>query len=159
MHKLLAELEEGRWKQRSEFKQYNAVVKKIEKETNKNGSEVGRGFFDKASDVFLQRFRCVFEKHVAACWRSDSILHYLLGGNKTLANEFARWLVDYKDKQDCAAEMQADDDESDSGVYGEEFSFNRFYVDMGTHHYRHQASQGVSIFSDECMEYLTGGAD
>ena len=41
MHKLLAELEEGRWKQRSEFKQYNAVVKKIEKETNKNGSEVG----------------------------------------------------------------------------------------------------------------------
>ena len=55
--------------------------------------------------------------------------------------------------------MQADDDESDSGVDEDEFSFYRFYVDMGTYHYRHQASQNVSIYSDECMEYLTGGAD
>lgn len=149
MHKFLAELEDGGWEQRAEFNAYKAALEEIEEEEDGDDTTVGRKYFDNASVVFLQRFRFVFDKHVHACWTDDSILHYLLGGEPALANEFARWLVDYVAMQD----EDPDDDDIEH-----DFSFESDTIDM-KHHYRFITDKKVSIRVDECMEYLTADAD
>ncbi len=45
---------------------------------------------DKSSDVFLQRFRALFDKHMVAKWTSTEVVHYVLGGDRHHAKEFAR---------------------------------------------------------------------
>lgn len=125
----------------------------IEKEASRHGA--GRKFFDKAATVFLQRFRYVFEKHVAACWRKSSILHYMLGGHPALAKEFARWLVDYKIMEEDAAAAEDSDEECDEDA----FKFKRKFINMGANHHRHIADKEVWVYTDEAMEYITAEAD
>lgn len=153
MHKLLCDLENNGWKKRKEFKQYRRALDGIAKEAN--GKGVGRKFFDKAATVFFQRFRYVFEKHVAACWRSDSILHYILGGHPVLAKEFARWLVDYEVMQE-AGDADADAEDLPDG---EAFKFKDTEIHMGPNHHRSLANEQVWVKTDDAMEYITAEAD
>ncbi|KAK1733485.1 hypothetical protein QTG54_015773 [Skeletonema marinoi] len=134
MHKLLAELENDGWKTKIQFKAYKRALRGVS----------NLEYFDKMAKVFLERFRFVFDKHLRPCWTSDSILHYILGGNQVLANEFARWLVDYK-------RMSSDDEEP--------YQFTNQIIDMGAIHYRTTAQKNVRINVEECMNYLTADAD
>ena len=141
----------------AEFGEYIKALDGVEEEASADDSKVGRAFFDKAATVFLQRYRFVFEKHVASCWRSDSILHYILGGHPTLANEFARWLVDYTSTQDSAEEDIGGESDSEESADG--FAFSSEEINMGANHYRFEAEEEVFVHVDDAMEYLTGEAD
>lgn len=82
MHKVLHEIETGNWKERAEFRDYNTALQGVNDQDESNNM----------TTIFFQRFRHMFDKHVAPCWRSDAILHYIIGGNPILAKEFVRWL-------------------------------------------------------------------
>lgn len=109
MHIMLKELENGGWKEKPEFKPYLDALRRIPKAGDVNNA--GREFFDKMPGKMLDKFRQVFEKHVAPCWRSTDILHYIIGGNPTLAHHFAAMLVHYRNNM--LANDSSDDDDDD----------------------------------------------
>lgn len=141
MHKALSELEGDGWKDRAEFKAYNNALEGF--------NAKNQAYFDKMSRVFLMRYRFVFEKHIEPCWRSNGVLPYIIGGNPTLANQFARWLFD-DDNEAVAIE---DDD------VVEEYGFLDKDIDLGPFHHRTIANKKVVINVKDCMLYLTAEAD
>ena len=154
MHKILHDmetgLETGTWMERAEFKEYRAALQGVN-----NPDE-----FKKMTTIFFQRFRHMFDKHVASCWRSDTILHYIIGGNPTLAKEFARWLVDYDVMVNTDGEEDDGDDEDDDEIdVAPPYQFTDKTINMGPFHYRTKAKKQVRINVRECMEYLTADAD
>jgi len=142
MHNLLSDIEKGNWKEWTQFQEYTRALEGV---NNKDD-------FDKMTTIFFQRFRNVFDKHVAPCWRSDTILHYIIGGNPTLAKEFARWLVDYD-------VMMQDTDDENRDESDESYQFTDKTIDMGPFHYRTRAKKHVHINIKDCMQYLTADAD
>ncbi len=142
MHKLLDDIQNGQWIDRAEFKGYKIALEGVN-----NKKE-----FDNMTTIFFQRFRNMFDKHVYPCWSSDTILPYIIGGDPTLAKEFARWLIDY----DVMMSNEGGDDDNDDT---HEFTFTDKEIDMGDFHYRHVAEKHVKINVRECMEYLTANAD
>lgn len=92
MHLHLSELENGGWKKKEEFEQYikayNASSKGVKK------------YLDNAIDVFFQRYRIIFDRHMVTKWTSSEIVPYVLGGDPHHAREFARWLVYHESHPD-----------------------------------------------------------
>ena len=93
MHSLLSELENGGWKTKPEFKRYLEAYPKVI-------SAAVKEHLDKSSDMFLQRFRTLFDKHMVAKWTSTEVVHYVFGGDRHHAKEFVRWLVHHNSKED-----------------------------------------------------------
>jgi hypothetical protein len=85
MHLQLSQLENGGWKEKPEFKRYIDARASSTKRVQK--------YLDKAVNVFFKRFRVIFNRHMVAKWTSSETLHYVLGGDKYHAKQFARWLV------------------------------------------------------------------
>lgn len=141
MHKTLSELEGDGWKDRAEFEEYKNALEGF--------NAKNQAYFDKMSRVFLMRYRFVFEKHIEPCWRSNGVLPYIIGGNPTLANQFARWLFD--DDNEAVA---IDDDD-----VVKEYDFLDEDIDLGPFHRRTIAKKNVVINVKDCMLYLTAEAD
>ena len=58
MHKVLHEIETGNWKERAEFRDYNTALQGVNDQDESNNM----------TTIFFQRFRQMFDKHVAPCW-------------------------------------------------------------------------------------------
>merc|ERR1719188_372056 len=100
----------------------------------------------KAAQNFLERFRYVWEKHMASKYRSSRLVWYMLGGDPHLASEFARWIVDFD-------ERLVDEGEESSGVlHG--FVFTSKTITLDEHH-----GDDVKIGLREAMEYITSECD
>ena len=159
MHKMLQDLENDGWKNKPQFKPYLDSIKGIPKKDSI--SKVGKEYFDEMPGKVLEKFRFVFEKHVVSCWCSDDILHYIIGGNPTLANEFAAWLLDFesmsKDAEILAAAGYANDDGDDESI---EIDAHQFaYEEITLKHHQGRDKQDVKVNLCDCMSYLTAEAD
>jgi len=150
MHILLSELERGGWKGKVEFKPfikaYNTVAGDAEKK-----------YLDKAVDVFLRRFRAIFEKHMVSKWTSTEIVHYILGGDPHHAKEFACWLVyHHHNKEKSPDEVLAAEHKT------EEFFFDTKVVTLGKHHRRYHDNKiilEVNIDLHQSMNFITKNAE
>jgi len=112
--------------------------------------EDGLGYFQKAVTKFLERFRHVWEKHMAKKWRSSRLVWYSLAGEPRLAKEMARWLVDYDQRI-------VDDDEEDSFDF---FAFGSSRDETLTLAGVHKMSHGREVIKiRDAMIYMTGEAD
>ena len=159
MHKMLQDLENDGWKNKPQFKPYLDSIKGIPKKDSI--SKVGKEYFGEMPGKVLEKFRFVFEKHVVSCWCSDDILHYIIGGNPTLANEFAAWLLDFesmsKDAEILAAAGYANDDGDDESI---EIDAHQFaYEEITLKHHQGRDKQDVKVNLCDCMSYLTAEAD
>ena len=148
MHKLLKELEGGVMKEQMEFQRFRAAYESVAGDTEKQ-------YLDKAVEVFFQRFRTIFEKHMVAKWTSTEIVQYLLGGDPHHAKEFARWLVHHQSNKETSS------DESSTGSEPAEFSFEKKLVTLGKHHrrYRNNTVLDIEMNLQESMEFITMNAD
>jgi hypothetical protein len=151
MHMKLSELENDGWKDKPEFKPYLDALEKIPYAGDVNNA--GKEFFNKMPSKILRKFRQVFQKHVFPCWTSNDILHYIIGGNPTLARHFAAMLVHYKTNLPTSNDDNNDDDD-DIDVSPYEFPDEDITLD------RHKVRNGdVVVNVRECMSYLTKYAD
>jgi len=91
MNEDLLKLENGGFQKMKEFEPYMKALNGV------GSGECDQEYFEKATTVFLERFRYVWDKHMGSKYLSSNILHYTLGGDRYHAREFAQWLVDYKD--------------------------------------------------------------
>ena len=108
IHRDLRRLEEKQWLTKPNkyphFEQFRTALKGLQ-----DKGKYGRRYFMKAVQNFLERFRYVWEKHMASKYRSSRLVWYMLGGDPHLASEFARWIVDFD-------ERLVDEGEESSGV-------------------------------------------
>ena len=152
MHMKLKELEDG-WENMPQFKPYLDEVSKIPEKGSV--SKVGKEFFDKMPGKVFEKFRYVFDKHVTSCWCSDDILHYIIGGNPTLANEFAAWLNHYDSMigaSETLASLGLNEDDVDVEVH--EFTDKEITLE------HHKVRNGdIKVNVRDCLDYLTADAD
>ena len=147
MHKKLKELEEDDgWKENPHFADFMASLKGFS-ETGKYGLK----YLKKATEVFFERYRYVFDKWMVKKWRSSSTLHYMLAGDPEHAKAFATWLVEYKESGDAVLE---EEDTVDGAVY----MFPSRNVTLGKHH-QTQDGQPVTVNLRSSMDYITSEAN
>lgn len=144
MHKGLCVLEE-KWAVNfegiPEFEPYAQALEGIDKGNLK--------FFRDATKVFLERYRYIFEKHMVAKWLGSTTHHYILGGDKYHAREWARWMINYRENVRGA-------DEENEGL-DDAFTFTNVEVELGDHH---KMTHGcVKVNLRESMEWITSEAD
>lgn len=148
MHSLLVELENGGWKTKDEYKRFLDVV------PNVISVEVEE-HLDKATTVFFQKFRAIFNKHMVQKWTSTEVVHYVLGGDRNHAKEFARWLAYHKERESSDdAQMATPDEETP-------FCFEKKVIALGEHHTSSiDPDRGaIQIELHESMTFLTENAD
>ena len=154
MHDKLKELENGGWKNKPQFAPY---LKALEKVPNAGDvSNAGKEFFNEMPEKILKKFRSIFEKHVVSCWCSDDILHYIIGGNPTLAKHFAAWLVHYKTNEDDASLLAAGSSSVNEDIEVEAYEFPNESITLEHHKVR---NGDVVVNIRDCMTYLTANAD
>ncbi|KAL7530309.1 hypothetical protein ACHAXR_007396 [Thalassiosira sp. AJA248-18] len=145
MHKKLTELEGDGWKSKPEFKKFIAVLDGI------GEGECGIEYFKKATTVFFERFRFVFEKHMVQKWLSEPLAVYALAGEAHHARCFANWLVVYK-------EHISDQDENDEDATAFEYSFPNKEVSLGDHH-KMSNEEPIVVNLRDSMAYITSELD
>ena len=149
MHSHLLELENGGWKARDEFKRYMEVVPNVV-------SVDVEEHLDKATTVFFQKFRALFDKHMVQKWTSKEIVPYVLGGDRHHAKEFARWIVHHKEREPPDDPTMATPMEEEMPFY-----FEEKVIALGEHHTsRVDPDRGaIEIKLHESMTFLTEYAD
>ena len=146
MHKKLAEIEGDGWKSNKHFEKFRQSLKGVG--DGKNGVK----YFKKVTEVFFERFRYSFNKHMGKKWRSSKILHYILAGDPHHAREFARWLVDYK---------EGVSGETDGAVEDLPFMFTSQDdpLPLGMHHQTNPSDNTpITVDLRASMEYITSEA-
>ena len=145
MHSHLLELENGGWKDREEFKRYMEVV------PNVVSVDVVE-HLDKATTVFFQKFRVLFDRHMGQKWTSTEIVPYVLGGDRHHAKELARWLVYHKlrEPSDDAPIVTPIEEETP-------FCFEEKVIALGEHHTSRvdPNRSAIEIKLHESMAFLT----
>lgn len=151
MHHQLMELEDSGWETKEEFRSYQKAYATV-------ATAAVQEYLDKAAAVFFERFRAIFDKHMVTKWTSTEVVHYLLGGDKHHAKEFARWLVYHKTKVSSG-------DSSTSAITPIEeddinFSFEEKVITLGEHHNsRINPDRAIQIDLQESMLFLTENAN
>lgn len=149
MHKKLSELEDDGWKKNKHFKKFVDCLKGV------GFGDTGISYFEKTTETFFERYRFVFNKWMVSKWRSSDILHYMLAGDAEHATEFARWIVDYKQKADAQSLEDTDEDIFEIAPY----QFQDETVTLGNHHQMNANEPLIQVNMRTSMEYLTQEAD
>ena len=146
MHLRILEVEQN-FKEMPEFNRYNTAYSGI------GEGEINKEYFDKATRTFFERFRYIFEKHIASEWLESKTLHYMLMGDKHHAHWLARWLVEYKQlKRDDDATIGVEDE--DESMQIETCMFPSKDIELGSHHTRTKGKP-VKVNLQDSMLYLT----
>ncbi len=148
MHMLLSELADGGWKWKDEFMRYREAYDSVAGDAEKK-------YLDQAVDVFFQRFRSSFDKHMVSKWTSTEIVHYVLGGDPDHAMEFAKWLFHHRNNHIDLSDETAEDGEM------EVFYFDKRQVTLGEHHRRYRGDSALDVVVDleESMKFITKNVD
>ena len=150
MNEDLSKLEGGGFKKMKEFEPYMQALNGI------GDGECGQEYFERATKVFLERFRFVWENHMARKWLSSDILHYMIGGEKYHAREFAKWIVQYRESRDSdSSEVEEEDDDLSLDI--EACRFEDIDITLDDHH--KMTHGAVTINLRKSMEYITSEAD
>ena len=111
-----------------------------------SGSEDALEYFQTAVTKFMERFHYVFTKHMSTKWRSNELVWYILAGEPYLAREFARWLVDYDER-----------DTEDTDDLSNEFAFADVTITLSEVHKMTHGDEKVNV--RKLMTYVTAEAD
>ena len=111
--------------------------------------ENGLGYLQTAVTRFMERFRYVWTKHMSTKWRSNELVWYIIAGEPYLAREFARWLVDY-DERDV-------EDAEDTVDLSNEFAFADVTITLSDVHKMTHGDEKVNV--RKLMTYITAEAD
>ena len=117
-----------------------------------------RAFFDKIPKKFFAIYENTLNEHVLTKWRSNELVWYGLGGNKYIAKELAKWLLDYD--VDLGGEIV--DGEGQPIVAAAETEKYQFtdcdkMINLGP---QHNLGKGdIEVNLKECMEYIVMNAD
>ena len=107
----------GGWKDKDEFQVYLEEVKTVPV----NGVEGGvdRAFFEqRLPEMFLNEYINNMRTHILSTWWGDDLLHYMIGGDPTLAKEFCKMLVHYNEEYEGDAAAV----DSDTGDFVNQFT-------------------------------------
>ena len=114
-----------------------------------HSGENGLGYIQTAVTRFMERFRYVWTKHMSTKWRSNELVWYIIAGEPYLAREFARWLVDY-DERDA-------EDTEDTVDLSNEFAFADVTITLSEVHKMTRGNEKVNVC--KLMTYITAEAD
>ena len=142
----LKQLKEG-WGDMAEFAEYAELVEKVPLKNDVPQGEVHREFFYEMVDKFIKEFESSLSKHVLRPWKDEMRLYCILGGDKTLAKEFAKMLCWYDGIE------SPPDPESLADSYQ---LFPSGNVTLGDHHTMSAEKGPVELNIKDSMEYLTG---
>ena len=146
--KHLSDLEDGGWTEKDAFKAYKTALKGI---PDKSDSFANKEFFDKLAPTMIWVFRQNLDKHVFDHWRSDPLLHYMIGGDPTLAKEFAKLLVQ------CESDSGESVEEEDGASLFPRYVFPDTNIELGEHHT--MGNGAVEINVRDSMKFLTANSD
>ena len=79
-------------------------------------------YYERAATVFLERFRCIWDEHMARRrkWLSNDTHYYICGG------EWCRWIIHYHDN------IQGQEEDNDG--LDDVFEFKDIEVDLSDYH-------------------------
>ena len=153
MNEDLLKLENGGFQKMKEFEPYMKALNGV------GSGECDQEYFEKATTVFLERFRYVWDKHMGSKYLSSNILHYTLGGDRYHAREFAQWLVDYKDSTSLSDTQTQDVEDEDDGLNFEleACTFRDITITLDSHHTMTHGPVKMNL--RKSMQYITAEAD
>ena len=131
-----------RWQTASNrFKQYAKAAMTVPVQAAKEGDVDRKFFFEELPNTFIKVYMDNLETYVLKTWWSSELVHYMLGGDPTLAKVLADMLVHYKEHH---VEVEVEDvpfDEEMEGLPTTPYNYdniNRFCDDgiatLGRHH-------------------------
>ena len=106
---------------------------------------------DKLPPTFILVFCSNLDKFLFDCWLSDLLLHYMIGGNPTLAKEFVKLLVQ------CESESGEFVGEDAGLSFFTRYIFRYTNIELGDHHT--MGNGAVEINVRDSMKFLTANSD
>ena len=124
------------WKNRDEFASYRKAIEGMpDLGAVKDG---GKKFFMRMPKVFFEHFLIPFTNHIESCWLDVLLWPYMIAGNKEIARLAVNYLVNAKE----GADMQV-------------YAFSDPLVADTIEIEDHVPGQTITIYTRECMQYLT----
>ena len=151
MNEDLLKLENGGFEKMEEFAPYMKALNGV------GSGNCDQAYFKKATTVFLERFRYVWDKHMGSKYLSSKILHYTLGGDKYHAREFAQWLVDFEDSTSPSDTQNVEDEGDGLNFELEACTFRDIKITLDSHHTMTHGPVKMNL--RKSMQYITAEAD